>query len=354
MGGNWTSTTEHDMRSGLKWAELVQYRAGVSRIAIIIIAVFAVVGVFGNSMIISFFVKKHRKNIRKMSSYHFLIIVLAVIDLLMCFALTYCYYFEWEFLLWKLDNWSCEYGLTYLKMGFPNLSYWLVVFISYERYRNIVHPFDGKTSRLKYTAFILLVFVSTAGLPFLIGTMVKQRIIVREGVNGEQCNNMNPIADTTPLKFHGTWTVLAIIKFVIPISLMIHYYRKISSYMKSEEKNSQNVGQVFERIRKRNKRALKVIRYLGLIFFFSAVPARAFLWFYLHIISYVPSVIEVYDLEVISVLGYAASWLVTMNNILNFIVYAYIMKDYRKFLFNCLTCGLKRRWKQTDEATTDK
>ena len=46
------------------------------------------IGIIGNILIAWFFLKVHFKAIHKMSSYHFLLLQLAVLDLLICIAVT--------------------------------------------------------------------------------------------------------------------------------------------------------------------------------------------------------------------------------------------------------------------------
>ena len=74
----------------------------------------------------------HKKSIKKMSSYHFLLVILAAIDGVYCCGITFIHYYEIQ-LVWKLGYFGCAYGLNFVKLWLPMLSFWLVGVIAYER-----------------------------------------------------------------------------------------------------------------------------------------------------------------------------------------------------------------------------
>ena len=262
----------------MKLAELTKYRFDI-RWVIYILLTLAGIGIFGNLAIISHFFHKHWKKIQKMSSYHFLLVLLALVDLILCIIVPYIYYYLWE-PEWRLDQWTCEFGMNYILMGFQNMSFWLIIIISYERYRNIVRPFDGKTSRRKYTFVIVLMLAVCVGLSFLADWINPRKIIERKSHGGDSsfrtCHlNHHGIPQE---KFQSSAGILAIFGFC-PVLFMLFYYRKISKYMSRESKKAQNTGPVFAKIKKRNKRALKVLLLLLLLVFLLTVfPARSYMY----------------------------------------------------------------------------
>ena len=58
--------------------------------------ILAMIGVVGNFSVLVYLLNLHKKNFRKMGSYHFLITVLAVLDIICCISTTTAYYFDWQ------------------------------------------------------------------------------------------------------------------------------------------------------------------------------------------------------------------------------------------------------------------
>ena len=338
-----TSKDEFEMKVALKYAETIEYRMEIWYIAYIVIAVLAAVGVLGNFLIIYYFVRKYKRNIKAMSSYHFLIVLLALIDGLACILQALSYHFEWQ-QEWRLDDWSCVYGLNYIRLSFPNLSFWTLLLISYERYRNICRPFDGKTSRRKYAAVIVAMFFACSGLPFLADLAFEYRVTRLRGPDRPKC--VVDLAHLSKTRFHVSILSTAFIGFS-PLGLMIFYYRKISNYMRNEEKNSHNEGQVAERIRKRNKRALRIILLLVVIFFITSVPSRFVFYVYLQLFFDRANIL-VLDWGKLIFVEYFTIALSIVNFAVNFIVYAFMIKGFRQFLLNVLTFGLRWRCVKRD------
>ena len=112
--------------------EMATYVQDLRAIFINLVWLMLVVGVSGNFLVISYFISKHWKKLRKMSAYHFLLIMLAVVDGAYCIGISIFHYYEFQ-LVWKLGSLECVYGLNFIKLWFPMLSYWLVAIIAYER-----------------------------------------------------------------------------------------------------------------------------------------------------------------------------------------------------------------------------
>ena len=108
MKGQLTKYQEGEMKRALQFSRLTTFQIEVNPMFITLFIVVCAIGLIGNLLIISHFVMKYRGNLRKMSGYSFLIIVLAVVDLLACFSHTFLTYFELE-LVWRLEQFICEY-----------------------------------------------------------------------------------------------------------------------------------------------------------------------------------------------------------------------------------------------------
>ena len=105
------------------------------------------IGSLWNSLIIIYFVKIDFKNLKKMSSYHFLIINLAIVDLCTRVGVTVKYLFlqnpTWQdFVYFFLEN--------FVNWVLPMVSCWLLVIISFARFRSIVYPLRAKFSKKKH------------------------------------------------------------------------------------------------------------------------------------------------------------------------------------------------------------
>ena len=115
--------------------------------------------------------------------------------------------------------------------------------------------------------------------------------------------------------------------------------------MKREAKRAQNIMEVGKRIRKRNQKALKVLLLLILVFIFTVMPAKTFYYIWLSIIYFESDELVLINWNwkfwiVIEYISYIYS---TLNNVLNCVIYAKMMHDYRKFLKHIFTLGLLRR-----------
>ena len=119
----------------------------------------ALLGFFGNIVII---VNKIR--IERMSTYHFLIILLAIIDF--C-AITVGSIGSIAF---KENTLIHGKWFPLFKRGSTTTSYWMLVMLSYERYRSIVHPFKERFKKMPVFCFgiCMLVISHLVHVPSLI------------------------------------------------------------------------------------------------------------------------------------------------------------------------------------------
>ena len=344
--GTLTSQQAIDMRNALDFGMVENYKRKIVHICLTVCIVLSTLGIFGNSLIVVYFVRKSKWRITKLSSYHFLIILLAVTDLFMCVSLSYTYYVEWN---WKMNQWTCEYGQVYFKLSFPNLSFWFL--ISYERYRNIVRPFDGRTYRRKYMAIILAMIGICIPIPFVLRQFDHFRFKWQElGNNGVTLCYVD-VTNATMIEYHATLIGLALLAFA-PTGLTVYYYKKISNYMRNEERNSQNVGQAADKIRQRNKRALRVILLLILTYVVTSIPARGFVYFYWHHLIFEFDQILYPGWEILVALDYFSHSVTLLNNVINFVVYGCLMKGFQQFLLNVLTLGLRKKYMKRQNTTT--
>ena len=113
-----------------------------------------IIGSIGNSLIIVYFVKRQKHGLKKMSSYHFLIIQLAIADLLVSICVPMFNYMAPP----NLNEFLCKIHHIVV-MGLSTVSCVILVVLSYERHRAIVYPFKPKPTKLKIQILCMLIWI---------------------------------------------------------------------------------------------------------------------------------------------------------------------------------------------------
>ena len=101
-----------------------------------------IVGLFGNIAIIMYFVKMYRYRVRRMSTYHFMIVLLAMVDLMVVLFNSLAAIVLKE-IIGALGIDKIPIIVIVIQVGSTTASCWVLVMLSYERYRSIVHPFKN-------------------------------------------------------------------------------------------------------------------------------------------------------------------------------------------------------------------
>ena len=340
LKGKLKQSEKQDLQTALSMGRLNHFENQIRPIVLYCFITLAIIGIIGNTLIMVYFTRKHKQNLRKMTAYHFLIIILAMVDWIYCFSSTFLHYFDWQ-LTWKIDSFSCSYAIPFFIVSYPNMSFWLVVLISFERYKNIVHPFSKKTSILKYSVIIFVLLLTCGCLTFISTEYFFVRHL--QVKDGRKMCKWDPSLRLkfTPALYHINMNVLGQIAFM-PSLLMIYFYRKISNYMKKEQKNSRNENSTKNKIRKRNQKALKVLFMLVIIFGVTSIPSRVYIYIARHFILFSLENTPALQMNYKSLLliEHVAYLLFLLNNVVNFLVYAFMIVGFRRFLFKCLTFGL--------------
>ena len=111
-------------------------------------------GVLGNLLIIVYFLNLNWNKLRRMSSYHFLLINLAICDALACGGTAFLFHF-----LWELDKFGCEYVMNVFVNICPMASCLLLIIMSYARYRRIVTPFKKRLNKKQYSIVCVVIWI---------------------------------------------------------------------------------------------------------------------------------------------------------------------------------------------------
>ena len=314
--------------------------------------VLSTIGVIGNSLVIVYFFYLHKKNFRKMGSYHFLITVLAVLDIICCISTTAAYYFDWQ-IEWSGNETLCLVTFPLAVFAFPNISFWVVGLLAYERYRNIVHPFAKKLGIKVYCILLMLITLLSSSC-YYFGSLVERRDFHRHNT-AKYCQfNIRKLIYTN---FHIGSSSIAILA-TSPFFINLFFVVKISSYIKTNsmtlppesksnrnndnrQNDSSNIGNF---INKRNRSALRTLVLLMLIYILSVAPGRIFMYRYGNYFLFEQESLN-FDTKHYALLwiSIVARILFLTNNVVNFLVYAYMMKGFRKFLISIVTLGILKK-----------
>jgi len=278
-----------------------------------VVFVLLVVGVFGNLLITVYFVKINAKKLKKMTSYHFLIVILAFTDLLFSISTS----INMAPIVHKsLLNTATEF----IVLPLISLSIWILVLMSIERFRSIVHPFEKKLKKRTFfgmSVFMMLVFTGLHSS-------------YRFGITAKSSYSTGFIVIST----------IILLENILPLAIMVYFYRRICKKIKESQMPYIEIKHKNDS-QKRNKKAMKTLKWLIIIYTFSITPSRIF----------GITILAANKFNIISSSIWPKLILYTLflaNNIINVFVYARMMKRFRKFLLNVFTFGLSKRNRQRE------
>ena len=284
------------------------------------------IGAFGNLLIIAYFLKINFANkLSKMSLYHFLIIQLAIVDLITSVATSVAIWGFYD-ITWRMGSFACTIGIPFMMGVLPYVSCWILVLISYERCRSITQPFAIKGTKCKYSIAILLfvVFCSLSFVPFI----KKTKVIVNAN-NHLRCEDGMRNFEARDYILYAFF--LRTLDCFLPASLMYCLYHRIRVWMN----NDVNHLPLTEESKKRNSLALKTLRNLIIVYIAFVFPGRLVVTA-LHIEDNFRANERSHYFSLIHELSSLVSLL---NNVVNVFVYAVMIKDFRKFILNLVTFG---------------
>ena len=198
-------------------------RAEIAKYKYIPLVIIAIVG---NLLILIYFTRIYKYRIKHMSSYHFLIVLLAVTDLV---TVTYDAFTSIVFKE-KISRNEIDVLAFNIVVGIQSslitASCWILVLLSYERYRTIVHPFREKI-RKRYIGVVCI----TGWLFCIVGYVVMYKkttltinITTSGGIEDQQLLSsfvMIPIS------------IMFILDCLAPSLCLVFFYKRIKNYMKN-------------------------------------------------------------------------------------------------------------------------
>ena len=226
-------------------------------------------GSFWNLLIIVYFVKTNvKKGLKKLSSYHFLILNLTTVDLFISVGSTVFWPAIYQ-LSWELGEFTCVFLHRFFINICPMTSSWILVLLSHARYRTIVHPMKKRFSKVRYTLFLMIIWMLS--IVSKINDFLSMKY--QKDENGVQkCTHV--------IKGESLFIKTSIEFFFdscVPLGIMIFLYRKMNKTLKNEQQL--NSFHLSCQSRRRNRAALNTIRNLTcccfFLFFSASKPSFA-------------------------------------------------------------------------------
>ena len=127
----------------------------------ILVAIF-LIGVFGNSLIIYVFGYKKQRQIKRFENF---LLLLAVVDLTASLVIptSFFYLTATNFKRWDFGEAGCRIIPSLLQISIT-VSHGVLILISYERYHNLVKPFQARIGKLTIAGWIFFIVALSIGL----------------------------------------------------------------------------------------------------------------------------------------------------------------------------------------------
>ena len=145
----------------------------------------------------------------------------------------------------------------------------------------------------------------------------------------------------------NNWYTITVFEYVaygifalLPTVCIIYYYRTISNYIVKTEQKAKYVLPVFKKRQKCNRRAMRFLRLLIVVFAIPHIPARCYYYFWLYYVYTEELMMLKNNWYIFTVFEYVSYVFMLLTPVLKFVVYAVTIVGYRRFLLNIMTFGL--------------
>ena len=263
---------------------------------------------------------------RKMSSYHFLLILLAIADLFCCVILLTINFLH----MWRSTNWYCRL-ISLIEESCFMFPVCLLVLTFYERYQGIVYHRYKQLRKRTYLLMSVACFLLSWAvfIPKIFGVELQedQGCVLRESY--------------TKIEFFTLYSWYRFIDAVLPTALVFNFRWRISKHIH----NVTNSLSGFDGTRRRTpsninrKAGLRTINWLFFVYTLLIVPWRIvgtvmlyFKYFHKDFVQKHKNVF--YFGKTIVIL------LLFMNNVVNIFVYLVLIPNFRRFVKKIFSCGI--------------
>ena len=181
-------------------------------------------------------------------------------------------FYEWSKPSWGLGVFGCRIVSPFSTLVSPMASCWLLVLLSYTRYRDITTPFARRIRKRKYMLLCGLIWF----LSLLSGIFLYHFIRLIKLPNGAFICGMVFQGEE---ELYGRLLYI-VIDSIIPISLMVYYYYRIRRAIKLNAPSFNDLP-LSQASRQRNKTALRTLRNLIAVYMITICPGRLYNLFYM-------------------------------------------------------------------------
>ena len=230
---------------------------------------------------------------------------------------------------WRLDTFSCKFLVPFSFYVLPLISCWMMVILSYERYRTITHPFIKRLAKRKY--FAAICFMSAALFILYLDFMLRNKVTEAEGGEGSACIEIASHYTNTENTVHVVFE--RFLDCVFPVLLMLFFYNKIKhNFTKDSQSKTMIASHRYSNTaRKRKENALQTLKYLLIVYVVCVFPGRLF-----GTIAYLVSIynLTVFNkyLKILDPIYYVLLFACSLNNMVNVFVFLWMMPDFRRFV----------------------
>ena len=311
---------------------------------------FFTVGVFANILIIVYFSTRHGKRrasinmtrnsevikvvIRRknMTSYNFLLVILAIADLLACCSLLVSHYQQY---MWHSSSWYCRFSSLVLE-AVSTFSIWSLVLLFYQRYRGIVNHVD-KLRKRTYMGISFLLFVCS----FLVFAPEIFEVDLAEDNKCVLKTSYNKI------EFYTLFFYYRVLDTFLPTALMFFFRLKTSRYVRHVSRNIRSIGAGGSgglptnllRRRLNTRTAIRTINWLFGFYTLTIVPWRLAYTVTMYLTYFHAEFMAIHE-QTMDLFNGLVYFMGFSNNFVNIFVYAILIADIRRFLKRVFTCGL--------------
>ena len=311
-----------------------------------------ILGCLGNTLIIIFFTRTRSGNIMRRHPYTLFFVHLACADLFAC-IMTPTYYLPQDIShgRWFFGRFLCEYTIFVPTGVAMYASCWILFGVIYERYRSLVHPFRAKIRRKHIHVFCLGAWILSFvfHLPYFMATSLDKDPETGVFV----CVSSPSKLFTTNSSIVFYYTLRLVFQSFLPVLLMVYYYFQIHKAMNCSQRRRATLGvktDISSRLRIQKHSIMRAIRVALIIFSFTIIMNNLGQLTRAVMKSYYQSTWESSFL-LRSVVDFFIRFL-AINNIVNCIIYAGSMSNFRKFVIDVLRCRYCYCWKPMKKLLT--
>ena len=276
------------------------------------------IGILGNCIIIIYFIRINKNKLRQMNAYHFLVISLAFVDLLICLTTPVMRYYDTQ-PQWHLDEFACKFIRPLSYYVLPYISCWIIVVLSYERYQTIVNPFGKRTSKRACLAAMLFLSAVFLGMftDFFIG-------------NKFENHRCFAVPDSYGRTGNVVFTILErLFDCFLPTCIMTVCYQRILGSFNRQDRRASCKASL-----KRKRTALRTLKYLIIVYVVFVFPGRIFGTIIYLFSLYINKAWFNEYLGTLNPIYFTLLFMCSLNNMVNVFVFIWLVPEFRKFVKN--------------------